>query len=235
MAELDTERNFTMKKFVKILICTGLLGLLALTGCDEDTGQETGCIVYAWQSGNLEPIPPQLYVFLEPDKGIRAITWHMGFSVFDKDGNMVGAMLNDSPHPSAILSKDFSSAYLQLSYRGYTHLDWQFIGLDFTYGCPPNTNLPQIASVTRWRLEYRKEYNLYLTAGCWYYGGETVELIAPGGWTPGLLSEMIIVWDDGYDYIYIVQPEWREGQIRWRSLFAFRVNSDPHLENIPIP
>ena len=201
------------------MLFAGLFGLLVLTGCAVNSGrtQEADCIVTAWQTGNLEPVPPQLYAFLEPEQSVRAIARHMSFTVFDEDGNIVGAMLSDSLHPSALLYRDFYSATLQLSHG-------QNLGMKFTCGYPLSS-YPHIVSVTRWRLEDADGSGLYLPAGCWYHGGEAIDFMTPEDWTPEILAEMITVLDDGFDYIYVVQPNWREGQVRWHSIFAFRVNS----------
>ena len=213
-----------MKKY--LMLFTGLFCLLTLTGCAmvEGQSQESDCIVTAWQARSLEPLPPQLYVFLDPDQEVRAVAWHMSYTVYDKDGNSVGGTKFDSPHHSELLLQDFYSATLQLSYGQDLPLGLQFIGMDFSYGYPPS-RYPHIISATRWRLEDVSGDGLYLPAGCWYYGGESIELTAQEAWTPGVLVDVISVYDDGFDYIYVVEPEWREGQIRWRSLFAFRVNS----------
>ena len=224
-----------MKKGLKILLISGLFGLLALTGCtvateqahetncvaDAEQAQETSCVVDAWRAGSLEYEPPQLYVSLESEQDVRAIAWHMGYTVFYEDGNIAGGAQFDSPHPSELLLKDFYSATLQLSHDQNLPLDLQFIGMDFNYGNPPSGD-SYIISVTRFRVE---DINGAETVYGDFYSGEIVELMAAEEFISGVFVDVISILDDGFDYIYLVQPRWQEGQIRWDSLFAFRVNS----------
>ena len=210
---------------LRTVLFAGLLGLLALTGCASvawQTQDET-CVVEAWRAGDLVIEPPQLFVSLnESEQRFRAISWHMGYGIHYKDGTIAGGAVFDSPHPSAILTEDFSASTLQLSHMQDIPIEWLFVGMDFTYGNPPSAN-PHIVSVTRWRAEYAAE-------ACWYYGGETIELVASEGWKTGQIVYMIPVFDYGYDYIFVVKPRWQEGQIRWHSLFAFRISSGTHQE-----
>lgn len=214
-----------MKKMLALGL-TVLVLLVVLVACDNSNGnnditdpsgnesnlqQKSGCVVDAWLAENFELEPPQLYVFLEPEQGVQAIAWHMGYTVFYEAGNIAGGATFDSPHPSELLLQDFYSATLQLSHEQRLPLDLQFIGIDFNYGYPPSGD-PHIISATRWRVKYVDGVEAVYGD---FYNGETVEL----------MEDVISILDDGYDYIYIVQPEWREGQVRWNSLFAFRVNS----------
>ena len=221
----------------KMILGLGMaISILFLSGCINgiyievihNIEQEEICVVEAWRTGDLIIEPPQLFAFLnESEQSVRAISWHMGYGIRYKDGTIAGGVDFDSPHPSTILTKDFSASTLLLTHKQDIPLDWLFVGMDFTYGNLPSIN-PYIVSVTRWRAEYAAE-------ACWYYGGETIELVAMGRWTLGQIDYMIPVFDSGYDYIYVVQPRWQEGQIRWHSLFAFRISSGghPELSNVP--
>ena len=221
-----------MKKMIFSLGMT--IAIIFLSGCInglymEDVHnieQKEICIVEAWRTGDFVIEPPQLFVSLnETGQSVRAISRHMGYGVHYKDGTIAGGADFDSPHPSTILTEDFSASTLQLTHKQDIPLD--LVVIEFTYGNPPSTN-PYIVSVTRWRAEYAAE-------ACWYYGGETIELVASGGWTSRQIDYMIPVFDDGYDYVYVVQPRWQEGQIRWHSLFAFRINSGGHPELVNVP
>jgi len=224
-----------MKKDWKIILFIGLFGLLALTGCNEagneaqeadyalveNQRQEAFCVVEAWRARSLEYEAPQLYVSLESEQDVSAIAWHGSYTVFYEDGNIAGATNFDQLPPSELLVQDFSSVTLQLPYEQDMPLDLRVISMDFNYGNPPSSD-PHIIFVTRWRVEQIDGAEVVIGD---FYNGETVEPMAHETWTPGVPVDMISILDDGFDYIYIVQPEWREGQIRWSSLFAFRVNS----------
>jgi len=166
---------------------------------------------------------PQFYIFLEPSQGVQAIQLTTSWTVYDEYGNAISGVAFDSPHPLQLNPQDFAAATLQLSHRQDWHLDWRFIGMDFIYGYLPNSHLPHSISVTRWKAEYtigNQDISDVIDRG------EMVELISPGGWTPGLLADMIPIFDDGYDYIYKVQAEWQEGY----SVYTFRINSGSHPE-----
>ena len=225
-----------MRKDLKVMLLAGLFSLLALIGCTATTEQtqEANCIVDAWRARSLEYGPPQLYVFLGPEQSVPAIAWYMGYTVFYEDGTPVGATRFDSLGPSELLSKDFYSATLQLAHGQDIPLELQFISMDFNYGHPPSSN-PQIISATRFRIGYID--GVEVVHGD-FYSGEIVELLAQETWTPGIPVDVISILDDGFDYIYIVQPKWQDGPIRWHSFFAFRVNSGinacSYSNNVPI-
>ena len=206
-------------KNLRMMLFAGLFSVLLFAGCAEEAGY--------LQRDNLEPVPPHLYVFLAPEQGVRAIGLSTSWTVFDEDGNFAVDFNADSPHPQQLSPRDFESATLRLSHGQDSPLDWRFIGLDFTYGDPPNTHLPHILSVTRWSVRHTGAWSIDV-----FPGEETVELVAPGGWTPGLFADMIPIFDDGFDSIYAVQAEWREGRSQGTKLFAFRVISGIEFEVI---
>ena len=212
-------------KNLRMRLFAGIFGVLVLAGCVLEAGQTRGNPLGPMTP--QEPVTPHLYVFLEPGQGVQAIGLNTSWTVFDEDGNFVVGFDSDSPHPLQLGLRDFYSATLQLSHVQDSPLDWRFIGLDFTLGYPPNAHLPHIISVTRWRVEHTGEWRIDV-----FPGEETVELMAPGGWTPGPLAEMIPIFDDGFDYIYAVQAEWREGRSQGTKLFAFRVISGVEHEVI---
>jgi len=166
---------------------------------------------------------PQLYVFLEPAHNVQAMQLTTSWTVYDEYGNIISGFSFDSPHPLQLNPQVFATATLQLSHRQDWYLDWQFISMDFVYGYLSNSHPPHSIYVTRWQTEYAiGSQDIYGVID----KGEMVELISPGGWTPGELADMIPIFDDGYDYIYQVQAEWQER----RSIYTFRINSGTHPE-----
>jgi len=193
-----------MKKALKNILSIGLLSLLALTGCDAEAEQI--------QENPLEPIPPHLYVFLEPEQAVRTIGLGISWTVFDEGGNFLIGFHGDShPPPGQLRPEDFYSATLHLPHGQDTPVDWRFVDMDFTYGYPPNTYSPYSISVTRWRILD-------------YLGNLDVEYEAVE------VGDMVPIFDDGHDYIYAAEVEWREGRSRGRRYFVFRVKSGINLE-----
>jgi hypothetical protein len=188
-----------------------LLSLLVLVGCRA--GVEQVEQLDEWDY--WETVIPRLYVFLAPERGVKAGVFGVSWRVDDGDCGRV--LLGDSSSPAQTPLYHFYDATLYLYHRENWLVDWWFIGMDFVQGYPPNTFLPCSISVERWRILDCLEAVADES--------ERVELVAPGGWTPGLLADMIPVFDDGHDYIYGVRAAWREGCSQGEVQFAFRVNS----------
>jgi hypothetical protein len=243
-----------MKKALRITMFAGILGLLALvlTACtNEDSANENGanknsttengdmmqapqlyvCLMpenegsangngadeNVAQEGGISQ-PPLLYVYLMPEQGVRAVR---GGGGWDSGGVSVSW---DSSHTLQLRPEHFYTAALQLVHEQDWPLDWQFIGLNFIYRCNPHP--PRSITVTRWPAEYLALSQEELEAIGAFVGGEAIELMAPGGWTPGPLADMIPVFDNGRDYVYEIRAVWGQGL----SYFAFRLNSGEHPE-----
>ena len=149
---------------------------------------------------------PSLYVYFGEEQRVQAIQLTTDWSYYDEHGNLIGSILFDSPHPLQKNEQDFDESTLQLVHRQDWMLDWQFIGLDFTYE-------PVDITVTRWRLEHLNATNIP--------EGAPIELIAPT-----LQDYRIPIFDVGYDYIYMVIARWQNGS----SIYAFRANGGGHPE-----
>ena len=190
-------------------------------GVDTDVIDERDVTIEEHVSSSNELNLPFLYIENLIGEGFRAIQLTTSWTFFDEQGNIVGGINTDSPHPLQLSPQAFDSdASISIRYSPNLPIYLEFLGMSFIYGEPARTHVPHSITVTRWKIDYASGNHNVIGDN----EGETVELINPSYpliLNPGHLNEMIPLSADGYDYIYMVEAVWQEG----RSIFTFRTTS----------